>query len=216
MKSAFTTLCLLLATLTAGAQAQRQQPYDTAPDEYEQVFLDHVEGYASHIITLGRDQYLGQTDNMGNLYGYGRFLRSDGTQLFGKFRNGKLLLGITLGKEAALVGSTTSYCSYSLTTGQIDFTMPQDGYSPSASGQAQPMFLTLQYANGDRYVGETLNGKRHGLGLYYYANGDIWFGHYSGNFRQGFGALFTHDNEMVIGLWEGEDARRQITVPQTK
>jgi hypothetical protein len=34
----------------------------------------------------------------------------------------------------------------------------------------------VRLGNGDRYVGETVNGKRHGQGSLYKANGDVFVG----------------------------------------
>ncbi len=77
-------------------------------------------------------------------------------------------------------------------------------------------FVSMRYSNGDQYIGETYQGKRHGLGLYFYRNGDVWFGEYDNNVRRGFGALFEQDNSLTIGQWEGEDIRRVVYVKRGK
>ncbi len=209
---------LVLCRLTiASAQQNNIQKYDALPEPMMNVFLDQVWDNPSDLISMGQDQYLGQVDADGNIYGYGRFLRQDGVQVFGLFRNGELIQGITLLKESATIGNATHYSSYSLSSGQLEFVfMSNQRQLYDTKRLSDYQFLSLTYANGDQYTGETVKGIRHGLGLYFYANGDIWFGVYQNNVRQGFGALFTFENELVIGHWEGEEMIRKISVKRAK
>ena len=41
--------------------------------------------------------------------------------------------------------------------------------------------------NGDKYIWQSLDGKRHGFGTYYYPNGDIYNGEWIDDKRQGKG-----------------------------
>lgn len=53
----------------------------------------------------------------------------------------------------------------------------------------------------NRYEGEWLNGKRHGIGIFYYANGSKYEGEWSENYKDGF-ALFTQDSgDLQIGTF---------------
>ena len=54
-------------------------------------------------------------------------------------------------------------------------------------------------------MGETVNGKREGVGLYYYNNGNYYYGRYKNNDRQGFGAMFYTNNTLTIQYWKSED-----------
>ncbi len=218
MKRKLTILCLsMLATVATMAQSTPFVKYDIISEEMEQVFLDHVETFACHLITSAGNQYLGQTDKEGNLYGYGRYVRADGTQIFGMFRNGELITGIALGKESATVGSKTFYSSYSLTSSNLDFVyQANQKHLYDTKALEDYRFVSMRYQNGDRYVGETYQGKRHGMGIYFYANGDIWFGQYDDNIRHGFGALFDTDNDLTIGVWLGNDTTRKIYVKRGK
>ena len=58
--------------------------------------------------------------------------------------------------------------------------------------------------NGDIYVGEFYNGKRHGYGVCYFANGDIWYGRYEDGYRNGYGMLVTPDHRVSYGKWLGD------------
>ncbi len=217
MRRTLTALCVAIAPLATMAQDTPFLKYDIASPEMEQVFLDHVEGFQRKLITNFGDQYVGQVDKKGNFYGYGRYVKSDGSQVFGKFRNGELISGITLGKESALVGGVRFYSSYSLSSGQLEFVYKASQrilFDTKALGDYR--FVSMRYSNGDQYIGETYQGKRHGLGLYFYRNGDVWFGEYDNNVRRGFGALFEQDNSLTIGQWEGEDIRRVVYVKRGK
>lgn len=46
---------------------------------------------------------------------------------------------------------------------------------------------TFYYGNGERYVGEILNDKRHGKGKLYYPNGDIYDGDWENDQKVGQG-----------------------------
>ena len=199
------------------AQKTPFEKYGLCPPEMEQVFLDHVAGYSSKVITMGEDQYVGQVDRDGKLYGYGRYVKGDGTQIIGKFRDGQLIFGITLGKESAIVGNNSFYSSYSLTSGKLEYVfLSNTRQLLDTKALDEYAFVSMRYSNGDQYIGEVFRGLRHGYGIYYYANGDIWFGQYANNLRCGFGALFTRNNTLHIGQWEAEDARRDIYVKEKK
>ena len=43
------------------------------------------------------------------------------------------------------------------------------------------------YPDGSRYVGDWINGQRHGKGTYYYANGDTYEGDWNEGRREGNG-----------------------------
>ncbi|MDE6159042.1 MAG: hypothetical protein K2F69_02955 [Bacteroidaceae bacterium] len=212
---------LLSLALSAGsiafAQGTELQKYAMLPDPLVEVFLDHVQAFPSTTISMGLDQYYGQTDSKGSLYGFGRYVRADGVQVFGLFREGKLIQGITLLSASASVGDATHYANYNLTTGQLDYVF-QGSHRQLFDTRALRgnKFLSLTYVNGDQYVGETLDGKRHGLGIYFYANGDIWFGVYQDNVRKGYGATFTIDDHLIIGKWNGEEAIRETDVSKIK
>ena len=113
---------LLSLALSAGsiafAQGTELQKYAMLPDPLVEVFLDHVQAFPSTTISMGLDQYYGQTDSKGSLYGFGRYVRADGVQVFGLFREGKLIQGITLLSASASVGDATHYANYNQYVGE--------------------------------------------------------------------------------------------------
>ena len=58
---------------------------------------------------------------------------------------------------------------------------------------------TYLYANGDKYVGEFVNDKRHGQGTYTWASGDKYVGGYFNDQRQGSGTFTYADGDQYIG-----------------
>lgn len=212
----YLSLVLTLSTMTF-AQTADLQKYARLSEPLVEVFLDHVQTFPSTSISIGQDQYYGQTDPYGKIYGFGRYVRADGVQVFGIFREGRLIQGITLLSNTASVGDATHYASYNLTTGQLDYVF-EGSHRKLFDTRAlrNNKFMSLTYVNGDQYVGETVGNKRHGLGLYFYANGDIWFGIYQDNVRKGYGATFTTDDHLIIGKWDDEQTIRETDVSKLK
>ncbi|MBQ8051332.1 MAG: hypothetical protein IJ197_07135 [Bacteroidaceae bacterium] len=195
------------------AQRTPVEKYELIPASFEHVFIDHVQGFASRIIDLNANQYLGQTTKDGKFYGYGRFISDDGSEIIGKFRDGKLLFGITIGQNSVLVGDHSNYASYSLATGKLEFIYKaNERVLIDTKSLADYGFYSMKYANGDQYVGEVYQQQRHGYGMYYYTNGDFWFGQYNNDKRSGFGAYFSIDGNIQIGQWRGDNEVRVLLV----
>lgn len=195
------------------AQHTPVEKYHIAPASFEEVFLDHVEFFGSRTIDVSDNQYLGQVDKDGHLYGYGMFINGDGSQIIGKFRNNKLLFGITIAQNSVAVGEPNFYASYSLSTGRIEYVFrANEKVLLDTHSLLEYGFVSMKYANGDQYVGEVYQRQRHGFGIYYYANGDFWFGEYDKDIRSGYGAYFSVEGDITIGQWEGEDEKRTIRV----
>lgn len=208
-------ILLLCATLIFGMSAHAQHTpfakYGLPPEAFNHMYLDLVANFPIQSISMGDDQFMGQTDPKGHLYGYGRYIKSDGTQVVGQFRNGELIFGITLGQQSAWVGEPKYYSSYSLSTGRLEYVfLSNTRQLLDTKALGEYAFVSMRYANGDQYMGEIYQSRRHGYGIYYYANGDFWFGEYDRDVRQGFGALFKTDNTIVIGQWDGEDERKTV------
>ncbi|MBO4613073.1 MAG: hypothetical protein J5671_07905 [Bacteroidaceae bacterium] len=199
------------------AQRTPLEKYELAPGGFENVYIDHVKGFASHTIDIGDNQYLGQVSRDHQFYGYGMFINGDGSLIIGKFRDSQLLFGITLTQTGAVVGNQANHAAYSLTSGRLEYIIRNgEKLLPEQLSTLDYGFVTMKYSNGDQYVGEVYQRKRHGYGIYYYRNGDFWFGEYDGDIRNGFGAYFTVDGDIQIGEWQGEDEKRVIQVKKRR
>tara|TARA_Y100001934_G_scaffold229829_1_gene277085 strand:+ start:1319 stop:1774 length:456 start_codon:yes stop_codon:yes gene_type:complete len=65
------------------------------------------------------------------------------------------------------------------------------------------------YANGDTYVGEWEDGKKHGRGTYTWADGERYEGRWVSDTKSGVGAYFwnngdRYEGEFVDGVYHGE------------
>jgi hypothetical protein len=78
---------------------------------------------------------------------------------------------------------------------------PTGAYSGSGNSSAKWKFRSIEQGDGNRYIGETLDGKRHGYGAYVWASGNIWFGWWKDGIRSGRGIYLRHDGN----LWEVQD-----------
>lgn len=88
-------------------------------------------------------------------------------------------------------------------SGYFSNDMPTGTY-PSTEYESYK-FSCIDYENGNYYVGETLDGKRHGMGIYLWSNGDAWYGHWSYGERDGEGVFLKgFPNEVQVGRWKGD------------
>ena len=165
------------------------------------MFNDVAAECVTCLVNTANGQYWGQSRD-GVLYGYGIFINNNGSQWVGQYRDGECIFGILMDDKTANVGSKTFYSLYDLTTGELLRIQTPDGVSaPDAAAAKAYRFESMTYANGDRYVGETWNGERHGYGIYYWNDGRFWYGQYRHNVRCGYGAQFDLDNKIFIGKW---------------
>ena len=209
MRKFFAFLALSVAVLSANGQARL---YDEMCDPLQAVFCDYIESSSSqNVLSEGGGRYVGTLVD-GKIYGWGMIVAPDGTMSLGQFRNGKNIFGISMSGDIAKVGGAENYVIYDLKEGGVirlhsgmGGDMPLEFPLVSSGGDRSPYsFKKETYANGDYYVGELYNGKRHGYGIYYWANGDIWYGRYVDGYRNGYGMLIKADNRVFYGKWLGD------------
>ena len=66
-------------------------------------------------------------------------------------------------------------------------------------------FGTYTWANGDKYVGEYQDGKRHGQGTYTWANGNKYVGEFQDGKRHGQGTYTFADGSQEQGYFLNEE-----------
>ncbi len=64
---------------------------------------------------------------------------------------------------------------------------------------------TINYGNGDKYVGEVLNAQKDGKGTYTWANGDYYTGEWMQNKKHGTGTLMRANGNSYSGDWRNDD-----------
>lgn len=209
IKHLILTVLGLMTSFYLQAQQDELYKYDRIPDNFQKVYADATADCATGIINTASGQYWGQTKD-GILYGYGIFMNNQGGQWIGQYRNGECIFGIMMDDKTANVGSKTFYSLYDLHTGELlKIFTPQGVVTPPASVAKDYKFVSMTYANGDRYVGETYKGERHGYGIYYWSDGQFWFGQYRHNLRDGYGAQFATNEKIYTGKWFDNDKLRE-------
>lgn len=197
-------LILLLIPLNISAQQVKLDKYPSIPEEMMAVFCDYCAPFHSGIAKAlhgGRGQYIGQLTPDNHIYGFGQYIMDNETSVTGLFRMTSFIFGIKMGTHIVKVGSDTHYISYDLTTSEPLSIMKDGEIMPiPESARGVYKFQSLTYKSGDRYVGETVNGKREGYGLYHYKDGGFFFGRYHENEPYGYGAVFTTEATIKIVL----------------
>lgn len=211
---------LICAVLCLCLDGYSQKPpvsrYEEIPEELYHLVLDHTALFPYMVYNSPEGTYRGQVSPDVEFYGFGNF-KSGIYEQTGLYRKGKFIYGITTNKDYAIVGSNDYYAAYNLSTGKLEYIYRnKEKMLIDGSDFTEYQFMALNYSNGDRYVGELMNGQRHGYGLYYYKNGRIWFGQYRNGIRQGFGALFLPLDRLKIGVWNGEEEIRVIPIKTFK
>lgn len=190
---------MLMATGMANAQVGKLDKYPMIPAEYDETFVDYVKDFNAGMASIEFGEYFGQITEDKSIYGFGAlFTEKDGV-IYGQYRNGQFMFGIKVGEETALVGNNNHYICYDLTTGDPLY-IYKDGekYSLPKDFRNKNKFLTLTYGNGEKYVGEVVDGKREGFGLYYYNTGAYFYGKYVNNNREGIGVTFDTTNNIYV------------------
>ena len=64
---------------------------------------------------------------------------------------------------------------------------------------------TINYANGDVYVGEIRNGELNGQGITTFANGSVYVGEFRGDQYNGQGTFTFADGTVSRGIWRDNE-----------
>jgi hypothetical protein len=173
----------------------------------------------------GGDKYKGQTTGSGVREGLGVYIWSSGSYHFGDWSSGDMNgYGIKLVSAgysisncsncAVYVGNFSSdnksgkgSCYDSLGNliyyGNFSTDKPTETY-PSNSNYSAYKFQTIEYNSGDKYVGETKNGLRHGYGIYVWKSGSLWFGNWENSERRK-GIELAYDADWKKQSCQGDD-----------
>jgi hypothetical protein len=107
----------------------------------------------------------------------------------------------TLMKNLILVTLILMSVSYSASAQSIDCMF----------GQCDFGYGVMVYANGEKYVGEFDNHKKHGQGVLFLSNGDKYVGTFKGDDYNGEGRLYKRDGLIQGGIW----ASGSLSTPQS-
>jgi hypothetical protein len=86
------------------------------------------------------------------------------------------------------------------------------GTYPTTGSYASYKFQTIDNTNGDKYIGETKDGKRHGYGVYAWKDGGIWIGPWENGVRAGRGISIASNGSLTTGSWDDNKHTPDTTV----
>ncbi len=83
---------------------------------------------------------------------------------------------------------------------------PVDGYPMNVDIPELDSFVlkAVYLSNGDVYLGQMIDGKRMGMGLYIWADGDAWFGGWENNLKNSKGLFMGYDGSYYSGVWQND------------
>ncbi len=121
-------------------------------------------------------------------HGEGTMTFADGTQVSGIWDNGILVDENGEILEDEMTTKAMEDINSNLQTGCL-------------SGDCEHGEGTYAYADGSRYEGSFVNGKKHGLGTFFYANGNKYIGHFMFDQYSGTGKMMEKEGDVIEGLW---------------
>jgi len=62
--------------------------------------------------------------------------------------------------------------------------------------------FTIEDHTWERYEGEFLADKWHGLGTLFFTNGDKFYGEFRNDLIEGRGSYYRTDNTVIAGMWQ--------------
>lgn len=87
--------------------------------------------------------------------------------------------------------------------GHIAGERPTEAY-PTTEEALPYAWVREELSSGDVWEGETLNGVRHGLGIYHWADGSWWYGTWENGLREGSGLYVRSDGAIMTSVWSND------------
>lgn len=183
------------------------KPFYTAPSEIEQTNMH--ESVRNNTIEWGHSkkgiQLLRQVQN-DQINGFCAEFKGDNIKI-GFSKNSKFTLYINIYEDNIIVqNGADNGVTYNRNSGKPYILNRPYNYEIDAKEYPGQLFERTTYTNGNKYWGETYNGKRHGYGIYIWENGNMWFGPWKDGIRNGYGAYFDITAHTIqSGKWIGDD-----------
>jgi hypothetical protein len=147
------------------------------------------------------DLYCGSYDDDGNMEGWGMYISTgtligtdNGRYYVGNWKNHK-----KHGENGSLYNKDGKLIYY----GKFFNGKPTGAYL-TGNSMSEYTFGVINYENGNKYIGELKNGKRHGQGLYLWLDGSAWYGEWADGMRDGYGIYMSYSGEYSTGNWKGD------------
>jgi hypothetical protein len=152
---------------------------------------------------------------LGNFIGNKRngraiYIASEGYEI-NNCPNAKYYVGNWSNDTKSGIGSCYDASGKLIYDGEFKDDKPSGTY-PTTGSYASYKFQTIDYTSGDKYIGETNNGKRHGYGVYAWKDGRIWIGIWEDGVRAGRGIDIASNGSLVTGSWDNDTRSSSIAV----
>jgi len=160
-------------------------------------------GYSLYWWKETKEVYLGNFNK--NLRdGTGMDILGDGSGSLNNCPNGKVYVGEYKNNKKHGTGSVYDKNGKLIYYGKFFNDKPTGKY-PMQETWSQYTFETINYIEGDKYVGELKNGKPHGMGMVIWAEGTgiVWYGEWADGKRDGYGIyIYGNGSEFNKGIWK--------------
>ena len=137
----------------------------------------------------------------GNQYGMGMYISCEENEI----RNcplGMYYVGEWSSDEKSGKGSCYDRYGNLIYRGTFADDWPTQTYP--MTGNNTYKFECIEYPGGDCYIGETMDRKRDGRGVYIWSNGNMWYGSWLDDKKDGYGIYMPYQGEISIGVWESD------------
>jgi len=89
-----------------------------------------------------------------------------------------------------------------LYNGVFENDKPTGTYPSTGSYYEKFKYQTLDYTNGDKYIGQTEDGKPKGNGVYAWKSGDLWYGSWENGEAKGYGHYISLDGTLKYNQFD--------------
>lgn len=159
-------------------------------------------GLGAYFWNDGSDYYFGEWSN-GIKHGCGILIAGDGGRIINNCSNCVYYVGNYSNDDKLGKGSCYDNDGNLIYFGNFSNDAPTETY-PTTGNYSSYKFECIEYDNGNKYIGETKDGKRHGRGIYIWKNGDAWYGPWEDGIRKGFGIEMYYNGSIKYGRWSND------------
>jgi len=147
-----------------------------------------------------KDSYFGEFE-LGDYNGKGIFIVARGGEFQLPYCNNcRFYVGNWVSDMKSGTGRCYDKTGKLLYQGAFNDDKPKEKYPQSHNNVYK--FDCIEYSNFDKYLGETKNGKREGLGVLFYENGDAWYGEWKEDKKNGKGIDLLYNGSIKTGRWK--------------
>ena len=149
---------------------------------------------------LEKDSYFGEFE-LGDYNGKGMFIIARGAEYQLPYcSNCRFYVGNWVSDMKSGLGKCYDKTGKLLYQGIFNDDKPKEKYPQSNNNTVK--FEYIEYSNLDKYLGETKNGKKEGLGILFNENGDAWYGEWKDDKKNGKGIELMYNGSIKTGKWK--------------